>query len=379
MLSQNDTATGDAVFLHDGHGSTRMLSDMSEQPVILQEYQYDAFGNLCDDGVVPLTDYLYSGEQTDATGMQYLRARYYDPAVGRFSSLDPLGHRGGFTSIVNGYYYADGNPVTYCDPSGQIATLADMMQAVKLQGILAMCYIGMNAFINLGFQALADPISADAVTPSGRWGLFNSGVLAGLGPMGGVYISTSATADLFSSTENAKVITGLTYGIGIGMSIKSYRNLAGNISDRLRNGTELFSMVAGDIGSGVSVGREAFRAATKLLAEDIGGSVKKLGTIGFVGSNGLVFNAYKAKNVVGFSITGGMTAQGKYVGGFVEGAAGIGFNAAMQNAWDLFTGVRSIGLGVTVTTPSRSPFGAVLGLSLFWPNNMYDWNWRKEL
>jgi hypothetical protein len=139
-------------------------------------------------------------------------------------------------------------------------------------------------------------------------------------------------------------------------------------------------MVAGDIGSGVSVGREAFRAATKLLAEDIGGSIKKLGTIGFVGSNGLVFNARTAGKVVGFSLTAGATVQGKHVGAFGETGLGISFNGAKAAGLSkFFTKVVSVGAGVTVTTPSSSPFGVVVGLSLFWPKNMYDWNWRNEL
>jgi uncharacterized protein RhaS with RHS repeats len=47
----------------------------------------------------------------DGTGLQYLRARYYDPGIGRFLSQDPLpgGHA---------YAYVRNNPVRYVDPSG---------------------------------------------------------------------------------------------------------------------------------------------------------------------------------------------------------------------------------------------------------------------
>ena len=35
-------------------------------------------------------EFTYTGEQVDATGLQYLRARYYHAATGRFAHRDPL-------------------------------------------------------------------------------------------------------------------------------------------------------------------------------------------------------------------------------------------------------------------------------------------------
>ena len=61
----------------------------------------DAYGNAVNftPGVLPvnfpLTKLLYMGKQFD-TGLQqqYLRARYYDPTIGRFNRMDPRGVRG---------------------------------------------------------------------------------------------------------------------------------------------------------------------------------------------------------------------------------------------------------------------------------------------
>jgi uncharacterized protein RhaS with RHS repeats len=50
----------------------------------------------------------------DSTGLQYLRARYYDPATGRFLSQDPL-------PLLQRYPYVGNNPANLFDPSGQIA------------------------------------------------------------------------------------------------------------------------------------------------------------------------------------------------------------------------------------------------------------------
>jgi len=51
----------------------------------------------------------------EPNGFYYMRARYYDPEVGRFVSEDPIGFEGG---DVNLYAYVQNNPVMFVDPSG---------------------------------------------------------------------------------------------------------------------------------------------------------------------------------------------------------------------------------------------------------------------
>ncbi|WP_203656137.1 RHS repeat-associated core domain-containing protein, partial [Demequina activiva] len=55
--------------------------------------------------------------EDDTTGLTYLNARYYDPAVGRFLSPDPLMSPGD-PRTLDPYRYADNNPVSYTDASG---------------------------------------------------------------------------------------------------------------------------------------------------------------------------------------------------------------------------------------------------------------------
>ena len=55
----------------------------------------------------------YCGEYYDAeTGLIYLRARYYDPSIGRFISEDPI------KDGINWYVYCSNNPIKFVDPSG---------------------------------------------------------------------------------------------------------------------------------------------------------------------------------------------------------------------------------------------------------------------
>jgi len=52
------------------------------------------------------------GEQTDdEIGLVYLRARYYDPAMGRFLTKDPLPSLPGLTQTINPYVYVANNPL----------------------------------------------------------------------------------------------------------------------------------------------------------------------------------------------------------------------------------------------------------------------------
>ena len=59
---------------------------------------------------------LYTGREFDAeTGLYYYRAKYYDPATGRFLSEDPIGFLNGDRNL---YVYVGNQPTAKTDPSG---------------------------------------------------------------------------------------------------------------------------------------------------------------------------------------------------------------------------------------------------------------------
>ena len=77
-----------------------------------------------------LTPYLYTGRRYSSFTRQYFnRNRYYSPALGRFTTKDPIGFNGG----NNLYRYGDNNPVLFIDPFGFITistqTEADQVKA----------------------------------------------------------------------------------------------------------------------------------------------------------------------------------------------------------------------------------------------------------
>jgi RHS repeat-associated protein len=114
------TPAGDVYTYHfNAVGSTIAMTDSGQ--TVVNKYSYDPFGNVAANSVEnvpqPFKFVGQYGVMTEPNGFYYMRARYYDPEVGRFISEDPIGFEGG---DVNLYVYASNNPILLIDPSGLI-------------------------------------------------------------------------------------------------------------------------------------------------------------------------------------------------------------------------------------------------------------------
>jgi RHS repeat-associated protein len=107
------TVPGGTRYYHqDGLGNVVALTDQGGATTATA--RYDAWGNvLAGTGAIPL--YGYTGREPDGTGLIYYRARYYDPALGRFLQPDPARFQGGGANL---YVYVTNNPVNRMDPTG---------------------------------------------------------------------------------------------------------------------------------------------------------------------------------------------------------------------------------------------------------------------
>ena len=134
LISQN--RAGAASYYHyDATFSTRQLTDSTG--AVTDSYTYDAFGLLRDATGATTNNYLFTGEQFDPhLNLYYLRARYLDPATGRFLSRDPMEGYPLQPQSFYPYVYAENNPLNRFDPSGRF-TVAGMMVAVGVIGALA--------------------------------------------------------------------------------------------------------------------------------------------------------------------------------------------------------------------------------------------------
>jgi RHS repeat-associated protein len=98
-------------------GSTSVVTNASGGVVGTQGYY--PFGETRYTSGSLFTDKLFTGQQMAGLGLYNYRARYYDPALGRFLSPDSLTPGG--VEGLNRYSYTFNNPINYVDPSGHKA------------------------------------------------------------------------------------------------------------------------------------------------------------------------------------------------------------------------------------------------------------------
>lgn len=106
---------GDSWLLADGLGSIRATT--APDGSVAERFDFTAFG----EPVGSVGTFGFAGEQHDPTGMIHLRARQYQPELGRFASVDPVQPGAPSTSGWNLYAYSGNNPTTWTDPSGELA------------------------------------------------------------------------------------------------------------------------------------------------------------------------------------------------------------------------------------------------------------------
>ncbi len=112
--AQEDSSANWEYMMQDGLGSVRGIVD--DTAVVQSSMSYDPYGN-------PMAAYgagfWFTGEQTDANDLVYLRARYMNPNMGTFLSLDPFEGVQNRPMSLNGYSWVEGNVPNFTDPSGK--------------------------------------------------------------------------------------------------------------------------------------------------------------------------------------------------------------------------------------------------------------------
>jgi len=111
-------------FHNDMLGNTVAQTD-SDGEVVMRAVYYP-YGSL-DDHAGAQESHLFTGKERDETGLDYFGARFYDPSLGRFLSVDPVGGDSMNPQTWNRYAYCLNNPYKYVDPDGEfVDTIVDI-------------------------------------------------------------------------------------------------------------------------------------------------------------------------------------------------------------------------------------------------------------
>jgi RHS repeat-associated protein len=113
------TSTKQTYYHLDPAGTAVMATDSKGS--ILWKESHRPYGDKITKSAAASTNTIgYTGKPHDnETGLSYMGARYYNPAIGRFMSMDPVGFDTDNIHSHNRYAYANNNPYRYIDPDGR--------------------------------------------------------------------------------------------------------------------------------------------------------------------------------------------------------------------------------------------------------------------
>jgi len=261
QLAQN---AGTAIFIKDAQGTVTDVTDFAGTKLI--HYVYSAFGELIGikdaygadvtDAPPVATSFTYTGREHDSeSGYYYYRARYYDPAIGRFLQSDPEpGKLNLPATVVNAYAYVMNNPQNLADPSGMgwlsnawnnwlkpvVIGIAVIAVTVLTAGIAGGIIAGLfesgvaGAIVGAALGSVVGGAVCGLLFEATGLGSFRSGFLTGMlvgaiagGIVGGTGVLSAVSTGLFGAGEGsltASIITGsVLVGIDVWSLIDMYK------------------------------------------------------------------------------------------------------------------------------------------------------------
>ena len=130
-------------------GSKNVRAEVTSTGAVTAAFRYRAYGEIAQSSSGGSPTYLGLASQLiDPSGLYFMRARWYDPAQGRFLSRDASKGTASAPASLNAYGYASGDPIGLADPSG-------------------MCPIAVAVFAPAAFAALTPELVIMATIVTG--------------------------------------------------------------------------------------------------------------------------------------------------------------------------------------------------------------------
>lgn len=145
-------------YIYNAHGDVVGL--VNDAGTVVNTYEYTPWGEIRNETETVDNPIKYAGEYyDDELDMIYLRARYYNPQIGRFTSLDIEEGEISNPLDMNRYVYCRNNPIKYVDPTGEAVVIAGIAITGELlaligTGIVILGYLASKAFVNAFTSAI---------------------------------------------------------------------------------------------------------------------------------------------------------------------------------------------------------------------------------
>ena len=253
---------GEAVAVREGSAVYAVVGDHLGSVTVLAQggsvagtTRYLPYGAIrLENGLFP-TDRRFTGQRWEASlGLYDYRARFYDPALGRFLQPDPLVPEAGNPQALNRYACVYHNPLRYTDPSGHVPVILVMMgigaasgalinYGVQVAANISQNGLNVQAFTDVnwasvGASAVAGAVGGatfygvSAVLGTGLWGMVGAGAFSG-----------AVSGQTARATEN--VVTGKSAWEGLGDPVELGRDaLIGGLSGGVFHGVDRMVMRA---------------------------------------------------------------------------------------------------------------------------------------
>jgi hypothetical protein len=215
---------------------------------------------------------------TDPNGLLYMRNRFYSPYLCRFVNPDPTG----FSSGMNFFAYANGNPVSYLDPSG-LGAIGENQNLSWLNTDTTSLNTGANLFPSTGtslfsstgtsgtgfYDTASTTLGVTGIAQfgleygSGTAAIGNNGVFYAGGFYGNQYVSVTMVSDI------ARWAAPPLAALSVGMDWNAMQNGQISVGQFTANTTATGIGFLGPVGASFSVGY----TGGSLIQQDVNGAV----------------------------------------------------------------------------------------------------------
>jgi RHS repeat-associated protein len=275
--------------------------------------------------------------QDSPSGLYYIFARYYDPELGRFISLDPMMGKLSMPQTLDWYVYCVNNPLRFTDPTGEGSWPSGAShwwdKHWKTVVTIAVIVVAVAAIVLTA--GAATPLAGLAVNSALT--MIAVGAVAGTAINVGQYVGTQlyngqgiTAGGLFSSAVSG-MIAGASTGAGVALTMMGHPELG---------------LAVGAMGGEASY---LFGKGIKAAAGE-GGKITVGGMLGsaFFGAAGVGVGAQVGRvlsPLLGYSEPGIVNGEMTSSLGWVETLVGVGVYGGVKVAWNVLSGIVSRELG----------------------------------